>query len=356
MQVEEFLENSARQYPNKVALILGEERLTYRQIDEESNRLAHALIAAGVVRGDRVVTFLPNSALAVFAIFATLKAGAVFVVLNPSTKPDKLTYILNNCRASAMITWGGRLSSDLTSWTKRPHLRSVFMLGASEVQTATIRSAGKSLVPVEEVRQDTRNIRPPSKKCINIDLAALIYTSGSTGQQKGVMVTHLNIVSAATSITTYLENTADDVVINMLPLAFDYGLYQLLMMFMVGGTLVLHDSFAFPNVVIEKIICEGVTGFPIVPTVSALLLQMDLSKYTFPNLRYVTNTAAALPVEHIRKLRALFPQAKLYSMYGLTECKRVSYLAPEQVDIRPTSVGRGMPNEEVHCCPGKLLR
>ena len=108
MQVEEFLENSAKQYPNKVALIVGEERLTYRQIDEESNRLAHALIAAGVVRGDRVVTFLPNSALAVFAIFATLKAGAVFVVLNPSTKPDKLTYILNNCRASAMITWGGR--------------------------------------------------------------------------------------------------------------------------------------------------------------------------------------------------------------------------------------------------------
>ena len=349
MQVEEFLENSARQYPNKVALIVGEERLTYRQIDEESNRLAHALIAAGVVRGDRVVTFLPNSALAVFAIFATLKAGAVFVVLNPTTKPDKLTYILNNCRASAMITCsGGRFPPDLTSWTQRPHLRSVFMLGASEVQTATLRSVGKSLIPVEEVRQDTRNIQPPSKKCINIDLAALIYTSGSTGQPKGVMVTHLNIASAATSITTYLENTADDVVINMLPLAFDYGLYQLLMMFMVGGTLVLHDSFAFPNVVIEKIIRERVTGFPIVPTVSALLLQMDLSKYTFPNLRYITNTAAALPVEHIRKLRALFPQVKLYSMYGLTECKRVSYLPPEQVDIRPTSVGRGMPNEEVY--------
>jgi long-chain acyl-CoA synthetase len=155
-------------------------------------------------------------------------------------------------------------------------------------------------------------------------------------------------VSAATSITTYLENTADDVVINVLPLAFDYGLYQLLMMFKVGGTLVLHDSFAFPTVVIEKVIREGVTGFPIVPTVSALLLQMDLSKYEFPKLRYVTNTAAALPVEHIRKLRALFPQVRLYSMYGLTECKRVSYLPPDQLDVRPSSVGRGMPNEEVY--------
>jgi amino acid adenylation domain-containing protein len=346
MQVEQFLENSARQFPDKIALTCGEERLTYRQIEERANQLAHALIAAGVERGDRVVTVLPNSIESVLAIFATLKAGAVFVVLNPTTKADKLTYILNNCRASAMITRGGRFSSQPESWTDRPHLRSVFMLGASETQSASLQAAGKKMIPLEQLGQEP--IQPPTKKCIDIDLAALIYTSGSTGRPKGVMVTHLNIVSAATSITTYLESTADDVVINTLPLAFDYGLYQLLMTFKVGGTLVLHDSFAFPTVVIEKIIQEGVTGFPIVPTVSALLLQMDLSKYKFPKLRYITNTAAALPVEHIRKLRSLFPQAKLYSMYGLTECKRVSYLPPEQLDIRPSSVGKGMPNEEVY--------
>lgn len=346
MQVEQFLENSARQFPDKVALIVGDERLTYRQVEERANQLAHAMVAAGVERGDRVVTFLPNSVETVLAIFATLKAGAVFVVLNPTTKADKLTYILNNCRASAMVTRGGRFSSEPDTWADRTHLRSVFMLGASEVQSASLKVAGKKMIPLEQLGQDA--IQPPTKKCIDIDLAALIYTSGSTGRPKGVMVTHLNIVSAATSITTYLENTADDVVINTLPLAFDYGLYQLLMTFKVGGTLVLHDSFAFPTVVIEKIIREGVTGFPIVPTVSALLLQMDLSKYKFPKLRYITNTAAALPVEHIRKLRALFPQVKLYSMYGLTECKRVSYLPPEQLDIRPSSVGKGMPNEEVY--------
>ncbi|MFY9947136.1 MAG: AMP-binding protein [Candidatus Sulfotelmatobacter sp.] len=346
MQVEQFLENSARQFPDKIALICGDERLTYRQIEERANQLAHALIAAGVERGDRVVTVLPNSIESVLAIFATLKAGAVFVVLNPTTKADKLTYILNNCRASAMITRGGRLSAQPESWTDRPHLGCVFMLGASESQSASLQAAGKKMIPLEQLGKEA--IQPPTKKCIDIDLAALIYTSGSTGRPKGVMVTHLNIVSAATSITTYLESTADDVVINTLPLAFDYGLYQLLMTFKVGGTLVLHDSFAFPTVVIEKIIQEGVTGFPIVPTVSALLLQMDLSKYKFPKLRYITNTAAALPVEHIRKLRALFPQAKLYSMYGLTECKRVSYLPPEQLDLRPSSVGKGMPNEEVY--------
>jgi amino acid adenylation domain-containing protein len=348
MQVEEFLENSARLYPDKVALIHGSERLTYSQIEREANRLAQALVEAGVRRGDRVAIFVPNSVEAVLSIFATLKAGAVFVVLNATTKSDKLIYILNNCRASAMIAWGGRLSFEANTWAQAPHLHSVFMIRGNEAQISAARSAGKGVVRVEDIRQRTIDVLPPAKNCIDIDLAALIYTSGSTGRSKGVMVTHLNIVSAATSITTYLENTADDVVINVLPFAFDYGLYQLLMMFKVGGTLVLHDSFAFPNVVIEKVAREGVTGFPIVPTASAMLLQMDLSKYAFPKLRYITNTAAALPVEHIRKLRALFPHVKLYSMYGLTECKRVSYLPPDQIDIRPASVGRGMPNEEVY--------
>jgi long-chain acyl-CoA synthetase len=348
MQVEEFLENSAKLYPDKVALIHVSERLTYQQIDREANRLAHALIEAGVMRGDRVVVFLPNSVEAVLSIFATLKAGAVFVVLNATTKPDKLTFILNNCRASAMIAWGTRLPAAAGIWAETPHLRTVFTTGESEQPIAAIQSAGKNVVRVEEIRQGTADVPAPAKTCIDIDLGALIYTSGSTGRPKGVMVTHLNIVSAATSITTYLENTADDVVINVLPLAFDYGLYQLLMMFKVGGTLVLHDSFAFPHVVLDMMMREGVTGFPIVPTISAMLLQMDLLKYAFPKLRYVSNTAAALPLEHIQQLRALLPQVKLYSMYGLTECKRVSYLPPDQLDIRPASVGRGMPNEEVY--------
>jgi long-chain acyl-CoA synthetase len=348
MQVEQFLELSAQRSPEKVALISGDNRYTYRQIDEDANRLAHAFIGAGVQRGDRLVIFLPNCYETVVSIFATLKAGAVFVVLNSTTKPDKVTYILNNCRASAIVTSGVKADTLSRCWSEAPNLQSVFMTGASEFRTAAARSAGKDVIPLEQVLQQTGNHLSPTKKCIDIDLAALIYTSGSTGRPKGVMVTHLNIISAATSITTYLENTSDDIVINFLPLGFDYGLYQLLMMFKVGGTLVLHDSFAFPNVAINKMIREKVTGFPIVPTISAILLQMDVSKFKFPNLRYISNTAAALPVEHIRKLRALFPHVKLYSMYGLTECKRVSYLPPEQLDIRPTSVGRGMPNEEVY--------
>jgi long-chain acyl-CoA synthetase len=347
MLVEQFLENSACTFPGKVALICGDQRLTYAQMDALANRLANQFIAAGVKRGERVVICLPNSVETAISIFAALKAGAVFVVLNPTTKTDKLTYILNNCRATAMVTSEEKVASGESIWSEVPYLHSIFVVGPHPVDPSAARVAGKRTFSFAEVCVSSP-AQAPAKQCIDIDLAALIYTSGSTGRPKGVMVTHLNVISAATSISTYLENTPDDIVINVLPLAFDYGLYQLLMMFKVGGTLILHDSFAFPNVVLEKIIRENVTGFPIVPTISAMLLQMNLAKYSFPKLRYITNTAAALPLEHIRKMRALFPTVKIFSMYGLTECKRVSYLPPDQIDIRPNSVGRGMPNEEVY--------
>lgn len=346
MQVEEFLELSARRFPDKTALICEQRRLTYREIEEHCNQWAHTLIAEGVMRGDRVAIFLENSVEAVLSVFAALKAGAVFLIINPSTKAEKLYYILNNCRASALIT-DARKEEALTDFLQQaPHLRTVLVAG----KDASDRSAaGKRLIALDNIgKQSSLPSQPPAKKCIDIDLAALIYTSGSTGRPKGVMLTHLNIVSAATSITSYLENVPDDVILNALPLAFDYGLYQVLMAFKVGGTLVLERSFTYPGAVIEKLIQENVTGFPIVPTISAVLLQLDLKKRSFPSLRYITNTAAALPTHHIRELRKLFPGAKLYSMYGLTECKRVSYLPPDQLDTRPTSVGRGMPNEEVY--------
>jgi len=156
------------------------------------------------------------------------------------------------------------------------------------------------------------------------------------------------MISAAHSITTYLGNVADDIIIDFLPLSFDYGLYQVLMAFKCGGTVILERSFAYPYEAIKQMVKGRVTGFPGVPTIFAILLQMeDLGRYDLNCLRYITNTAAALPIEHIQKIRKVFPQAKLYSMYGLTECKRVSYLPPEELDRCPGSVGRGMPNEEV---------
>lgn len=346
MQVEAFLELSAQRFPAKTALVCGGDRLTYREIEYRSNRLAHSLLAQGIERWDRVAVFLDNSVEAVVSIFAILKAGAVFLVINPTTKADKLTYILNNCRARGLVMPTGKREAMEEMLAATPHLEPVWLAGCMHEPEP---ARGKRFIALDAVLENARlPIQPPPKKCIDIDLAALIYTSGSTGRPKGVMLTHLNIVSAATSITTYLENTPEDVIINLLPLSFDYGLYQVLMAFKVAATVVLERSFTYPHAVLQTIARENVTGLPIVPTISAILLQLDLSAYRFPALRYVTNTAAALPTDHIRRLRELFPAVKIYSMYGLTECKRVSYLPPEQIDIRPTSVGRGMPNEEVY--------
>ncbi|MHC4399992.1 MAG: class I adenylate-forming enzyme family protein [Planctomycetota bacterium] len=346
MQVESFLESSARRFPDKTALIFGTRRLTYGELERACNRLAHGLIAKGVRRGDRVAVHLDNSVEAVVAVFAVLKTGAVFMLVNPTTKAEKLAFVLNNARARAVVLPARKLGVLDQIAARTPHLETAIVTGAGSPEAS--QSAVNVVRYDDALNRHADGADPPPKRAIDVDLAALIYTSGSTGNPKGVMLTHLNMVAAATSITGYLENTSDDVILNVLPLSFDYGLYQVLMGFKVGGTVVLERSFTYPHVALKKLEEERVTGFPVVPTMSAILLGMDLAKYDLSHLRYVTNTGAALPTDHIVRLRRLLPHARIYSMYGLTECKRVSYLPPDQIDRRPTSVGKGMPNEEVY--------
>ncbi|MGH9158487.1 MAG: class I adenylate-forming enzyme family protein [Vicinamibacteraceae bacterium] len=345
MQVEEFLEHSAQQLPDKTALVVGDRRVSYAELDRLANCVAHSLVQQGVRRGDRVAIYLESSVEAVASIFGALKAGGVFMPINSTTKADKLAFVLNNSRAAAVVTDGKRCQVLDEAKGRTPHLRVTLVAGSQRVGPAH----AIAVSTLEDIcSHDEWSSAPPRKRSIDIDLAALIYTSGSTGNPKGVMLTHLNMVAAATSITTYLENTSDDIVLNVLPLSFDYGLYQVLMAFKVGATVVLERSFAYPHAVLDRLIHERVTGFPIVPTISAILLQLDLSAYDLSSLRYVTNTGAALPTHHITELRRLLPRVRLYSMYGLTECKRVAYLPPEEVDARPSSVGQAMPNVEVY--------
>jgi long-chain acyl-CoA synthetase len=336
--VNQFLEYSAERFPGKTALVHLDKRLTYRELDLMANRLANTLLSVGVERGDRVVVFMDNSIEAVISIFAILKAGAAFVVINHTTKSEKLNYILNNNRANVILTQDSR--ADVLRNVNSSYLKTIIMSGSNNGLLSSL--SFKDII-------SSGNDKALKTKCIDLDLVSIIYTSGSTGQPKGIMLNHLNMVSAAHSITTYLENNENDVIMNMLPLSFDYGLYQILMGFKIGGTIILEKSFTYPYQIIQTIIKEKVTGLPGVPTIFTLLLQMkDIFTYDFRSIRYITNTAAALPVSHIKRLRELFPMAKLYSMYGLTECKRVSYLPPDELDRKPTSVGKAMPNEEVY--------
>jgi amino acid adenylation domain-containing protein len=343
VRVEKFLEESAARFPDKPAVIAGEQRLGYAELDRLANRWAQLLRRRGVLCGDRVAVFLDNSTDAVASIFATLKAGAVFSPVNATTKAEKLAYILGNCGARAVFTSERLLPVVRQAVGQAPSVRTVIVVDARSTS-----SAESVEVAAPAILVDFPATKPDAPG-IDIDLAMLIYTSGSTGFPKGVMMTHLNIVAAAESITTYLENTSEDVILNVLPLSFDYGLYQALMSARLGATLVLMNSFAYPALVLEQLRKHRVTGFPVVPTMAAILLQMrDLVPGTCPDLRYITNTAAALPPAHIMRLQELFPTTRIYSMYGLTECKRCTYLPPEQLRIRPASVGKAIPNTQAY--------
>ncbi len=348
MLLHHFLENSASRLARKVSLICDGERLTYGEINERANQVAHFLRELGTRRQDRVAVFLDNSVASVISIFGILKADAIFLVLNPTMKASKLAYVLNDCQIKVLITHTSRsqVSSDGIATAKS--LKHVVWVGRTEEIPSTFGTCAESH-SFAEVSSSGFNasVAPPSSN-IDLDLASIIYTSGSTGEPKGIMLSHRNMVSAATSVSTYLENREDDIIIDFLPLSFDYGLYQVLMAFKFGGTVVLERAFTYPYKMILRMIEERVTGFPGVPTIFAILLGLKkLEKFDFSNLRYITNTAAALPPTHIEQLRGIFPHVRLYSMYGLTECKRVSYLPPAELDRRPGSIGRGMPNEEV---------
>ncbi len=330
MRVERFLAQSAQRFPSKTALIAGAVRLTYAELDAQTNALAAALQRLGVKRNDRVLVFMDNAAEAALAIFAVLKAGATFSPINASTKADKLAYVVGNCRPVAILT--------------QKKLAPVALAAIDDRKVAVLVA---NTPEWDAALAETTPLAPHGG--IDVDLGMLIYTSGSTGRPKGVMMTHRNIDAASDSIITYLETTTDDIILNVAPLAFDYGLYQLLMAVRMGATLVLEKSFAFPAAIFETMRREKVTGFPLVPTMAAMILQMrDLTPGELPDLRFITNTAAALPEEHIHKLRGLFPGATLFSMYGLTECKRCTYLPPSQLDKRAGSVGIAIPNTEAY--------
>jgi long-chain acyl-CoA synthetase len=343
MRFEQFLRHSAERFPDKTALVASGKRLTYSQLDDLSDELAQGLVDRGIARGDRVVLFLDNSAEAVVSIFAVLKAGAVFSPVNPSTKADKLAYILNNCRARGLVTQQkiAAVAADAVE--------------ASSSVVVTIVADGEAAPSIEGFVHWNDALTTPTFPLlrgapgIDIDLAMLIYTSGSTGFPKGVMMTHQNVIAAATSITTLLENTHDDIILSVLPLSFNYGLYQALMAVKVGATLILEKSFAFPQLIIKRCAEEKATGLPLVPTMAAILIaQRNLAPGALPHLRYITNTAAALPPAHIERLQALFPRAAIYSMYGLTECKRCTWMPPAELNARMTSVGIAIPGTEVY--------
>jgi amino acid adenylation domain-containing protein len=335
---ERHLAAAAARFPDKTAIVQGDRRIGYAALQTACERFAAALVGeAGLANGERCLIFMDNRIEAAIGIFGTLRAGGVFSVINPATKADKLAYVLADCEASVVFTQASLLPVALAAAARAPSVRRVVVVDGD----------APGAMGYEEFLASPRARPIANAVGIDLDLAMLVYTSGSTGNPKGVMMTHANIECAASSITTYLHSSEHDVVLSVLPLAFDYGLYQLLMCVKMASTLVLEKSFAFPQKILPLLAAEQVTVFPLVPTMAALIVQLrNFDPAWARTVRSVTNTAAALPPAHIAKLQETFPQARIYSMYGVTESKRCTWLPPEELSRRPDSVGIAIPGTE----------
>ena len=354
--IHHMLRTSARRLPSKEALVHGGSRLTYDDTYQRVRGLAAGLLKAGVLRGERVGIYLDPSVAQVLAIFAISEAEAVFVPINQTLFPDQVSHIANDCGLSGLVTTKAKLASLVGVLDRMPSLRFVVLDEAVD---------GLTDLPVY-LFDDLAQLAPRARwkeSAIGNDLAAILYTSGSTGKPKGVMLSHAQVMAGATIVSTYLEITESERILAVLPFSFDAGMNQLMTSIQQGGTLVL-CSFVFAKEIVQLLQTERITGLAGVPTLWALLAQPSstLHKTAVPALRYITNTGGAMPQAVLATLRRLLTNTQIYLMYGLTEAFRSTYLPPEQLDRRPTSMGKAIPDTEIlvvseegkPCKPGEV--
>lgn len=314
----------------------GVRTLAGREFRDQALRVAAGLARAGLGCGERLCIRLPNRVEVALAAFGASRAGAVFSILGPRLKVPELAYILADCGAAAFVCQADDLDA-LAAAREAPGLRRLIL-----VDRPAARCLPDSALAWEALLEGPGD--PPPTEAIDLDPAALFYTSGSTGFPKGVVLSHRNLRFTTWSISTYLGNHAGDRILCTLPLSFDYGFYQVPTALACGARLHLERDFAFPLPVLRRIEELEITGFPLVPAMLALIFQLQNPEAArLPALRYVTNTAQALPPALLARFRAAWPHVRVFSMYGLTECTRALYLDPSEVDRHPASVGRPIP-------------
>ncbi len=324
----DYLVRSAEQQPEKLALVTDKGSLTYAELLNIANSVANYLKHLGIHHADHIVLALGNTVETVICFWGALLADAIVSIIDHQQPQEKIAYILNDLHASCVIT--DNCSQHSHPFSKLKH----------ELHWLTSEIVEQSQSHSSDLNLNTQHL--------DIDLASIIYTSGSTGEPKGVMLTHRNMLAAAESINHYLNHSDNDTVICALPLSFDYGLYQLIMMTAVTGTVILEKDLLLPSQLLKHIEQYNVTGLPLVPSMVLLLVKFNqLKTYDLTSIRYVTNTGAQLMPSYIDAINTLLPHAKLFSMYGLTECKRCTYLPADHVDKKPTSIGIPIPNTQM---------
>jgi acyl-CoA ligase (AMP-forming) (exosortase A-associated) len=335
---------SAEGIPSSRALSYAEASLSYGELAARIDAFCSGLLALSLARAERVAVYLEKRFETVIAIFGTSAAGGVFVPINPLLKAEQVAYILKDCNVRVLVTSGERLETLIGVLVECPDLRHVVVVGADDRQSIA-RGALKGL-SVHAWNELLASPPRPGHRVIDTDMAAILYTSGSTGCPKGVVLSHRNLVAGAKSVAQYLENGPEDTLLAALPLSFDAGFSQLTTAFHVGARVVLLN-YLLPRDVVKALARERVTGLTAVPPLWIQLTQVAWPQPIAAHLRYIANTGGRMPLETLKALRARLPKTKVYLMYGLTEAFRSTYLPPEEVDRRPDSIGKAIPNAEI---------
>jgi acyl-CoA ligase (AMP-forming) (exosortase A-associated) len=350
--IHEFIFRSALRTPQAEALVYGSNRLDYATLSRAVSAAAQGFLVAGLGRGERVAVYLEKRIENVVAMFGAGAAGGVFVPVNPLLKREQVGYILTDCNVRVLVTSVDRLKLLAETLAGCADLHTVVAVG-----TGALPDLGRIHVIGWQQALDAGTGRAPHR-AIDTDMAAILYTSGSTGKPKGVVLSHRNMVAGANSVASYLENTAHDRILAVLPLSFDYGLSQLTTAFSVGATAVLINHLLARDI-LKAVETERITGLAAVPP-----LWIQVAHLPWPadcTLRYLTNSGGAMQRPTLDALRVALPNARPFLMYGLTEAFRSTYLPPDEVDRRPDSMGKAIPNAEVmvlrpdgsECAPGE---
>jgi acyl-CoA ligase (AMP-forming) (exosortase A-associated) len=343
IRLPDLVARSAQRNPGSPALTARTTTISYSGLHERTELAAAGLHELGLERGERVAVYLDKRIETMVALLACSRAGGVFVPVNPMLRARQVGHIHGDCDVRVLVTSPDRLRAVRGELATCKSLRHVVVLGEPPDDDENAPYRVHSWPDVAE-RPDRAACPPPVG--VDTDVAAILYTSGSTGAPKGVVLSHRNLVVGAESVSTYLGNTADDRILAVLPLSFDAGLSQVTTGLCVGAHVVLAD-YLLPGDVIRLCAQHRITGLVGVPPLWIQLASQIWPTEAVSQLRYFANTGGRMPRATLQRLRAIFPAAAPYLMYGLTEAFRSTYLDPREVDRRPDSIGKAIPNAEI---------
>ena len=338
--LHQLIENAAQTRPDARALTSGKVHISYGEFRQHLHVVATGLHALGLKPGTRVAVYLPKQPETVLALFATAQAGGIFVPINPLLKPAQVAHILDDCEASILVTSVDRaalLADILPACKSLQHL----VITDGEAQPGIMPSLTVTNWQTLQSGNGFLNTNITENS-----VAAILYTSGSTGLPKGVVLSHRNLVLGAESVAQYLDTQASDRLLAVLPLSFDYGLNQLITAFHTGASVVLMN-YLLPQDIVRIVSRERITTLAGVPSLWMRLATLDWPENTAEYLHTLTNSGGHLPISVIKNLQQRLPASRLFLMYGLTEAFRSSYLPPEELTTRPTSIGKAIPHAKL---------